>query len=425
MTQAEEHEELAGQRTVSLRNYRLLLGAFFVSTGGDWLYRLALPLLVLRITGSAVQTAVVYSLEYWPYLTFALLGGVIADRVNRRLLLIRADLAAAAVIGLLAIPVWQGDVQVWMVYLAAFVLSGISPLYQASFQALLPRTIEPGRLGWANSRLQASQAALDIAGPLLGAGAVAFLGASWALSLDSASFALSALAAALIARAVADRRVAEHGTVMADLRAAVSFLRSTSALLWGALLSAGSAFGLFMVSSNMITYLVRFRHQPVASVGVVFAGLGIGALAGSLLTPRILRAVKPGVLIIACTLGGGCATALLLIVRSPFAIAATWVLVGAATTIFIVTFYTLRQQLIPEDLLGRVMIITRLLAYGPLPAAPIIGGALLSATRHFWPVIAISAAVQVGAGTIACFTPLRTATGAPEPTTVHDHSRSK
>jgi MFS family permease len=415
MTQAQAQEGVTGRSAGSLRNYWLLFSAFFVSTAGDWLYKLALPLLVLRMTGSPLQTAVVYSLQYWPYLIFALAGGVIADRANRRILLIRADAAAAVVVGLLALAVWRGDVHLWMVYLGAFALSGISPLYQASFQALMPRTVEPERLGWANSRMQASQGALDIAGPLLGAGAVAVLGTTGALSLDSASYALSALAAALIARAVADRPAAAHGTVLADLRAAVSFLRATPAISCGALLAAGNAFGLFMVESNMITYLVRFRHQSVGSVGVVFAALGVGSLVSALLAPRILRAVKPGLLIIVCTLGGGLATATLLVLRNLLAIAAAWVFVGAFTMIFIVTFYTLRQQLVPEDMLGRVVVLTRLVAFGPLPIAPLIGGALLGATGHFWPVLVISVVVQVAASIFAWFTPLRTATGVPAP----------
>jgi MFS family permease len=403
----------ASQRTGSLRNYRLLFGGFFVSTAGDWLYKLALPLLVLRTTGSPLQTAVVYSLEYWPYLIFGLVGGVIADRANRRLLLIRSDAAAAAVVGLLAVLVWQGKVYLWLVYLAAFALSGISPLYQATFQALVPRTVDPQRLSWANSRLQASQAALNILGPLLGAGAVAVLGTVGALSLDSVSYALSAVAVALIARAVAERRETSHGTVLADLRAGVSFLLHTPALLWGSLLATGNAFGTFMIESNMITYLVRFEHQPVAAIGIVFAALGAGSLVGAFAAPRVSRAVKPGLLIIACTEASGVATALLLFFHSPAAIAAAWTLLGAASMIFIVTFFTLRQQLIPEEMLGRVIILSRLLAFGPLPLAPLIGGAVLGATGHFWPVLAISVAIQLATATIALVTPLRTATGAP------------
>lgn len=401
----------AGQQVASLRDYRLLLVAFFTSTLGDWLYKIALPLLVLQMTGSALQTAIVYTLEYLPYLLFALPGGIVADRADRRILLIRADLAAAVVIGTLAILLWYDLHQLWMVYLAAFVLSGITPLYHASFQGLLPRTVTPDRLSWANSRLQATQSALDLAGPLLGASAVAALGAAWALSLDSASFALSSLAVALIARAVADRAPTQRATALGDLRAAVSFLRSTPALLWGALLAAGSTFGLIMVETNMITYLVQFRDSPVSSVGIVFAALGAGALCGALLAPRILRALPAGPAIIASMIGGGGGTALLLLSQSLPTIAMTWVMVGAFTMVFTVSFYTLRHQLVPENMLGRIVVITRLMAFISLPVAPLVGGALLSATGDFWPVIALSAVVQTGVGVIAWFTPLRTATG--------------
>jgi len=227
----------------SPRNYWLLLCAFFTSTAGDWLYKLALPLLVLRLTGSALQTAAVYSLEYVPYLLFALVGGVVTDRGSRRVLLICAQFAAAVVTGLLAILVWKGDARLAEIYAAAFALSSITPLYQASFQALLPSTVSPDRLSWANSRLQAAQGTLDLAGPVLGAGVVAALGVVWSLGLDSASFALSALAIALISRLVS-QPVSERTSVLTDIRAAIAFVRSASELLWGAILGAGTTFGL-------------------------------------------------------------------------------------------------------------------------------------------------------------------------------------
>jgi MFS family permease len=400
-------------RTRSLRDYRLLFGAFVVSTAGDWLYKLALPLLVLQLTGSAVQTAVVYSLEYVPYLLFALVGGVLSDRYDRRLLLIGADLAASVVIGLLAVLAWFGEYHLWLIYLSAFTLSSITPLYQATFQGMLPGTVPADKLAWANSRMQAGQGTLDLAGPLLGAAAVAALGAKWALSIDSASFALSALAVALIVHTRAPRPAREHATILGDLRTAVDFVRAHPPLFWGAVVAAGSGFGLFMIEANMITYLVRFREQPVAAIGVVFAALGSGSLLGALTTPRLLRRFAPGRLIIAATVTGGGATALLLVLTGLPTIAATWVLVGASTTVFIVTFFTLRHQLVPEHLLGRVVVITRLIAFCTAPLAPVVGGVLLSATGAFWPVITLSAAVQIGVSLVALFTPLRTA-AAPE-----------
>jgi len=387
------------------RNYWLLLGAFFVSTAGDWLYRLALPLLVLQMTGSTVQTAAVYTLEFLPYVLVAPIGGVIADRVDRRLLLIRTDAVATAIVGVLALLVWRGDQQLWMVYAAAFVLSGTRPLYHASFQGLIPATVPPDRLSWANSRLQATQSALDLAGPLLGAAALAALGVAGGLTLDAASFLLSAAAIALVTSRVA--MPTERVSIGADLRTGIRFIRDTPALLWGALLAAGSVFGITTVETNLITYLVRFQGQPVAAVGVVFAALGAGALAGALLAPKVIKAVPPGNLIIGCMLGCGAAAASLMVLRDVAAIAACLALSGAGAMIFTVTFHTLRHQLVPVHLLGRVVMMTRLMAFVTMPIAPIIGGAILESTGQFWPVAALSAVTQLGVGLLALFTPLR------------------
>lgn len=409
MTAASRSAPGAVQVTGTLRDYRLLLGGFVVSAAGDWLYKLALPLLVLRLTGSALQTAVVYSLEFVPYLLFAPFGGVISDRYDRRILLIRADVAAAGVAGLLAGLVWFHQYRVWLIYLVALALSMITPLYQATVLGIVPGVVPKERLGWANSRLQSGQSLLDMAGPLIGASAVATLGVNWALSLDAVSFALAVIAFTLIRYQSGHAESPARSGMMRELKEAARFVRTTPALLWGSVIGAGSAFGLTMVEGNMVSYLVHFRHLSVTAVGVVFAAVGLGALAGALLAARILARVASGPLIIGCVLTGGTGTALLIVLRQVPAIAVTWAIVGASTSVFIVTFFTLRHQLTPEHMLGRVVVITRLIGWGLLPAAPVAGGAVFSAVNNFWPVLALAAGIQVAVAGTALLTPLRRA----------------
>jgi hypothetical protein len=120
--------------------------------------------------------------------------------------------------------------------------------------------------------------------------------------------------------------------------------------------------------------------------------------------------VPAGLLIICSVITGGLGTAMLIILRQVLTISATWLLVGASTAVFIVTYSTLRHQLVPSNLLGRVVVLTRITAYISVPVAPLIGGALLSATHAFWPVITVSAAAQAVIAFLALFSPLRTAT---------------
>jgi len=347
-----------------------------------------------------------------PYLVFAPFAGVISDRYDRRLLMASSDSIAACIVGALAVLAWFHQYHLWLIYPAAFMLSVITPLYQATFLSMLPNTVSRERLSWANSRLQTGQGVLDLAGPLLGAGAVAVLAVPGALSFDALSFALSALAVALMSRSLVGRARRADATILGDLREATRFIRSSRPLLWGAIVAAGSSLGLAMVQANMITYLVHVRRQPIAVVGVVFAALGLGSVLGALAVPRILKRFSPGSVIIGCVIIGGGATAFLAVFRPFLTIAATWIVVGASTSGFIVTFYTLRHQIVPEHLLGRVVILTRVVAYMMVPIAPIIGAAMLSTTGSFGPVIAVSSASQIGVGLVALFTPLRGATAA-------------
>ena len=240
---------------------------------------------------------------------------------------------------------------------------------------------------------------------------MATLGVGLSLAVDAVSFLLSALAIGLTARVAATRARADQTSFVGDVRVGLSYLRKESALLWGAMLAAGSTFGLVLVQSNMVFYLVEFQHLPTFAIGVVFAALGVGALIGALAAPRLARLLRPGLLIIVCMITSGVGTALLLVLRSVAGIAVSWTIVGTGTTVFTVTYYTLRHQLVPDELLGRIVALTRTMAWCSLPVAPVVGGAMLAAGGSFGAVVALSATLQVVTGLLALLTPLRTATG--------------
>lgn len=389
------------------RNYWLLLGAFFVSTTGDWLYRLALPLLVLQMTGSALGTAAVYALEHLPFLLFSLFGGVAADRLDRRRLLVATDLVSVAVVGSLAVLVWLQVQQVWMVYVAAFVVAGAPPFYHPTFQSLIPSLVDEAQLPKANSRLQVSQSLLDMLGPALAGGVIAALGVTAALLLDALSFAASGLVIACIAVGRPGRPASSGTGMWSALSEGIAYLRGQPALLWGCFVGAGSTFGILLVESNMVYYLVHFHGLPATAVGLVFAAQGAGAVLGAWLAPLVARRVQLGTLVVAGMVGAGLATALLLVLLSVPGIALAWAGVGLSVMVLAVSWFTFRHRLVPDELLGRVVALTRMLAFVALPVAPLVGGGILGLTGSMFTLVALSAAVQVTAGVAAWFTPLR------------------
>ena len=389
-------------------NYVLLLGAFTVSTVGDWLYKLALPLLVLRMTGSALGTAAVYSLEYAPYVVFSLVGGVTADRFDRRRLMVTSDFLSALLVGLLAALVWTGTQQVWMVYLGGFLLGAVRPSYHPAFQALIPRLLPDTELPRANARVQMVESLLGFMGPVLGASVVVALGITSSLFLDTVSFVLSAsaVAAIRIPRAV----VAKVKTrIVDDLRAGYAYLKRDRVILSGSVVMAFSNIGLYMIEANFVFYLVGLRHMDIVAVGIVLGAQGVGSVVGAAIAPRIGARVRAGPLVIGSLIGAGLATALLVPARSLPAIAAAWGAVGVFTMLVVVTWFTLRQRTIPSELFGRVVGFSRMLAFVTIPPASILGGALLGLTHSAATLAAVSAVLQVGVALIGWLTALRTA----------------
>jgi Na+/melibiose symporter-like transporter len=392
-------------------NYLLLLGAFSISTVGDWLYRLALPLLVLRMTGSALGTAAVYALEYGPYVVFSLVGGVAADRFDRRRLMVSCDLVSAVAVGLLGALVWSGTQQVWMVYVGAFFLGSIRPFYHPAFQSLIPTLLPDRQLPRANARVQMAESALGFLGPVLGGSAVLALGITTSLFLDSVSFVLSASAIVSIRiLRPAVRRVKTR--ILDDLRAGYEYLKRDRVILSGSVVMAFSNVGLYAIEANFVFYLVGLRKMDVVAVGIVLGAQGVGSVIGAMLAPRVGSRVQAGPLVIGCLIGAGLATAILIPARSLPVIALAWGLVGVFTMVVIVTWFTLRQRTIPSELFGRVVGFSRMLAFATIPVASLAGGALLGLTRSAGVLAAASAVVQVGVAVIGWFTALRTA-GAP------------
>jgi MFS family permease len=388
-------------------NYVLLLGAFTVSTVGDWLYKLALPLLVLRMTGSALGTAAVYSLEYAPYVVFSLVGGVTADRFDRRRLMVASDFLSALLVGLLAVLVWTGTQQVWMIYLGGFLLGAVRPFYHPAFQALIPRLLPDAELPRANARVQMVESLLGFMGPVLGASVVVALGITSSLFLDTVSFVLSAsaVAAIRIPRAV----VAKVKTrILDDLRAGYAYLKRDRVILSGSVVMAFSNVGLYMIEANFVFYLVGLRHMRLWAVGIVLGAQGVGSVIGAAIAPRLGARVRAGPLVIGALTAAGLATALLVPARSLAAIAVAWGAVGVFTMLVVVTWFTLRMRTIPSELFGRVVGFSRMLAFVTIPPASILGGALLGLTHSPATLAAVSAVVQVGVALIGLLTALRT-----------------
>ncbi|RKT54714.1 MFS transporter [Saccharothrix australiensis] len=376
-----------------------IVGAFTVSSVGDWIYRLAFPILVFQLTGSAVSTAFAYVVEFIPYVLVGLLAGAVADRVRRRLLMISCDLVSALLAGLLAVLASLPGTPLWLLYAVALVLASVRPFYFPAFQGYLTTTVPEDRLVRVNSTTQTLDSGLAMLGPFAGVAAVAWLGAAQATALNALSFALSAL---IMSRCPADP--APTGAPAVHLVASVADglrqLVRLRVIWWGTVLLTLSNLAAFMIEGNLVYLGLEVNGLDSLALSLVFAGQGLGAVLGAVLCPRLVDRFRTGHLLVA-GLGLSVVAALAAALHPSWAVVVVaWGVEGVGTSLVVVPWFTARQKIVPTEVMGRVVSVSRALSYLTIPLGALLGGWLLAArgaTALFGWTAAVAALVALAA----------------------------
>ena len=174
------------------RDFRLLFLSQSVSLLGDGVVAVALAFAVLDLTGSASDLGFVFAARTIPLVAFLLAGGVLADRLSRRAVMVAADAVRFASQGLTAGLLISGHARIWELALLQVVHGAATAFFTPASTGLIPMTVSTERLQQANGLRALSMSSASIAGPALGGLLVATIGAGWALAADASSFALSA-----------------------------------------------------------------------------------------------------------------------------------------------------------------------------------------------------------------------------------------
>jgi DHA3 family tetracycline resistance protein-like MFS transporter len=389
------------------RDFALLTAGAFVSMLGDGFFFVALAWQVYDISNVPTAMSVVGLAWTLPLVLFVLVGGVLSDRYDRRLIMIGADLIRAAAIGFLGLLSMSGLIELWHVIALIAVVGLGDAFFNPAATAIVPDLLPERLLPQANA-LNGLVRPLTgrLLGPALGGFTVAALGSGAAFLIDGASFLVSAVAVAAISlRPV--RKTVEHGVrkALAEIGDGVAYVRSKP-WIWATLVSAMLSLLVFIGPEEvLLPFLIRNRLALEAdALGAIFAFGGVGAIlmavvVGQVGLPRRRVTVMYGswsfgVLLIA---GFGLMTelwhALLL-----SAVSAALFELGA------IIWITMLQQLVPRDLLGRVSSLDWLVSIGLVPVsfaftgpvAALIGpeatlivtgvsGAVLMGALLFWP----------------------------------------
>jgi MFS family permease len=349
-----------------------------LSNLADGIFKIALPLVAIRYTQEPVLIAGLSLVLSLPWLLFALQAGALADRLDRRKIMLAANIGRAVLLAAVAASVALGVESIWVLYAVAFCIGTTETLYDTAAQSILPQIVKRTQLSRANGRLYtAEMTANQFVGPPLG-GVLVAAGAVIAFAVPAG---LWLVAVGMLFLVRGDFRVSRESpaAMRTEIMVGLRFLWKTTVLRKLAFMT-----GLFnLTSSAVFAIFVVYAAGPAsamklndAEIGLLFTTTAIGSLIGSFLAERIEHALGRSRSLIVAILGGAVLIITPAFTANPFIIGAGFLVGGLCIVLWNVVAVSLRQTITPDRLLGRVNSGYRLLAWGTMPLGAAIGGIL-------------------------------------------------
>jgi MFS family permease len=380
--------------------FRLLFWGQALSVVGDRITPVAIAFAVLGL-GSATDLGLVMAAGGIPFALFALAGGVWADRVGRRKVMLASDLVRAASQTVTALLLLTGSAEVWMLAGLAFVYGTAAAVFMPALIGLIPQTVSPARLQEANGLLALTRSTASVAGPALAGVIVVAAGSGEAIAVDAATFAVSALCLARMrpnaepaAAAVADLVAPEP--FLAGLRGGWNEVRSRTWLMWG--LIAMSVYHVFVLPSVFVLgpALSERELNGASSWAAIVACFGIGGVLGNVVALRIpLR--RPVYIAALALVGASTQAAVIGSGLGTVGIAALELLAGVCVALFFTLWDLSIQEQIPRNAVSRVSAYDFSVSMGLMPLGMAMCGPIADAVGLHATLLGMSAIGLAGA----------------------------
>jgi predicted MFS family arabinose efflux permease len=380
------------------RDFWLYFSGQLTSQVGSSLTLFALPLLVFKLTGSATNLALTTAAEFVPYLLFGLVLGALLDRLDRRRVMLLADVARAMVILVLPVLALSGALRVADIYAVAFVQSTLGILFTCGEFAAIPSLVERDDLVAANGRIMATNSAGQVVGPVLAGALVTLMSPADLLFFDAASFLASAASLAAIRRsfnaaAPPAPRAAGVSGLLEDVRAGLRFVWSHPLLRSISVMMALVNFVASTQTSQLVLFAERALRASDTQVALLFAAGAAGVVIVSMAAAPIRRRLSFAVTALgALVVSGLTATAMALLGSYPAALV-LWAASSGFGLLFNINTASLRQAIVPGHLYGRVVSIATVLAWSAIPLGALAGAAAIRLSGSVADVYAASGAL--------------------------------
>lgn len=390
-------------QALRIPDFRLLWGGGLVSSLGSWLLVVAVPAHILAATGSLRDTGLALAAQYLPQLVLGPVSGAVADRWDRRRLMIGANLFCAGAVAVMLLGTSQG--RYWVLYAALIAENAGAVLYAPALQARTPAIVGTGSLlSGANSLNSATSGIVRLVGGPLGGVLLVACGIRWLIFADALSYLLSAAAMFMTSRSAGGHldRTAVAGGVARDLIEGARVLRAQP-VAW-TLLPVATVFS--MANAALSAVLIPFGIQRLGGsehTGLLLSCLGAGFLLGAPVIRPLLDRAQPRNLLTASLTATACAYFLLFTSSSLATALPAAAAVAMTGSMALAVQQTTVQRVIPDAVLGRVSAVF-LSSGAAATLAGSVAGPFLAQAAHLTVLATAASLVTLSAAALAFLT---------------------
>jgi MFS family permease len=366
----------AAQHPLRERNFRMLWAGSAISAVGDQFYLVALPWVVLQLTGSAVAVGTILMAVAIPRAMLMLFGGALTDRISARKILMSTASARTLFVTVIGFLLWWHWLQLWELYVLGFFFGVADAFAWPAATTLLPSLVKREQLVAANSVFQTTGQLTTIVAPAPAGLAIKALGTAWAFFIDAISF-LFIIAALWRLPDPPKAGSAAKPPVWRSILDGISYVRRDvplrSLMLVAAMLN-------FCISGPMgvgLPYLVKTKFGSAAAYGLVISAMAAGGLIGALLA-GILKIKRRGLLLLGACVVISAGIASMGLLGHLWLIAAVLLLLGCSAGVANVHIAAWIQQRIDATVRGRVFSVLMLANFGLMPVSLAVAGLLIA-----------------------------------------------
>lgn len=361
-----------------------------VSQLGDKLYLLALPWLVLELTGSVIAATITMALEIIPQLLLAPIIGLLVDKLSRKKMMIITDILRGFFILLIPLLNFFDLLPIGYIYFSAVILSILTLLFDSASDSYIPTILKREQLMDGNSKLVMVATIMRVIGPVIAGILIATFGAAETVGINGLTFLISVVFLLFISntKTVLPEKEKQEDTVptfktkidsfIADVKEGFLYLIQHPVLWPITLFSALMNFAIMGVMSLFIFESKVNQGAGADVTAIIFWVSGIFSFVATLLVKPLNKRVTKGQLIRFGAIGVGIAISLVAISPSVLTMTICYTLLLVIGIFVNVSMMTLRQEIVPNHLLGRVMASTRVFNQSFIPIAIILAGLLAS-----------------------------------------------